>query len=384
MLFFSHLQTAVNLLQAYQGEEPFHLFIKKYFKAHPQHGSRDRRSIMHLCYGAFRLGKSAQDRSLEEQVLTGYFLCNQSPAALLDKLKPGWNNKIKEPLYQKLGLVEPPIDLSQIFPWKDELSASVDHQQLILSYFQQPLVFLRVRPGKEGLVRPLLENISHEWIDQSCVAVENNTRLSELLPLNSAVVVQDRSSQALGQLLKMVPAKPKLSVWDCCAASGGKTLLVADQWPDAQIAVSDIRPAILKNLEVRMQEAGVKLMNKWVIDLAAEKPSLPANVFDLIVADVPCTGSGTWGRNPEQLFYFEQKKITEYADLQARLLQTATRRLKPGGYLLYSTCSLFHQENEDQINALVKEGDWTLIRQELFAGYGHRADSLFGALLQRS
>ena len=70
----------------------------------------------------------------------------------------------------------------------------------------------------------------------------------------------------------------------------------------------------------------------------------------MIIADVPCTGSGTWGRTPEQLYYFEDRKIEEYASLQKQIVTNVISHLAPGGYFLYITCSVFKKENEEAID----------------------------------
>ena len=101
------------------------------------------------------------------------------------------------------------------------------------------------------------------------------------------------------------------------------------------------------------------------------------------MADVPCTGSGTWSRTPEWLRYFDKEQIAEYAALQFCIVKNIIPFLSQGGYLIYSTCSVFKQENEAQVAALIKAFDLTLITSGMIRGYTHKADTMYGALLQK-
>jgi 16S rRNA (cytosine967-C5)-methyltransferase len=106
--------------------------------------------------------------------------------------------------------------------------------------------------------------------------------------------------------------------------------------------------------------------------------------FDLIIADVPCTGSGTWSRTPEQLYFFEERKTSEYAVLQKKIMTTVIPKLKPGGHLLYVTCSVFKKENEEMIRYIQDSFKLELVSLELMKGYDKKADTMFAALLKTS
>src|SRR5437588_12163657 len=121
MKYFSHLNTAVQLLQQYNGKAPFGIFIKQYFSAHKKHGSKDRKNISHLCYCGFRTGKALQHLSIEEQIQTGLFLCSNEPNEILQHLKPEWNEMVHLSLKEKFSILNIPSSLFNVFPWKDEL-----------------------------------------------------------------------------------------------------------------------------------------------------------------------------------------------------------------------------------------------------------------------
>ena len=144
------------------------------------------------------------------------------------------------------------------------------------------------------------------------------------------------------------------------------------------LTVSDVRPSIIANLKKRFAEAGIKNYNAFVADAVTASPNTK---FDLIIADVPCSGSGTWARTPEQLSFFKESQVDDYTALQIAIAANAIKYLEPGGYLLYITCSVFKKENELQVEKLLAMG-MQLVEQEVLKGYSENADSMFVALLR--
>ncbi|HUP11305.1 MAG TPA: hypothetical protein VM187_03820, partial [Niastella sp.] len=115
MKYFSHLNTAMQLLQQYNGSQPFGSFIKQYFSQHKKYGSKDRKNISQLCYAFFRLGKALPQLPSEERILTGLFLCSSGPNDLLQHLKTEWNNQVQLPIEDKLQLLGHPFTLNDLF-----------------------------------------------------------------------------------------------------------------------------------------------------------------------------------------------------------------------------------------------------------------------------
>jgi 16S rRNA (cytosine967-C5)-methyltransferase len=105
--------------------------------------------------------------------------------------------------------------------------------------------------------------------------------------------------------------------------------------------------------------------------------------IDFIIADVPCSGSGTWARTPEQLKFFHQEKIAQYALLQQQIVSNAIPSLAKGGYLLYITCSVFKKENEENVNFIQKNLNLELLKSDYLKGYQMQADTLFAALFRK-
>lgn len=383
--YHAYLKKAVAILRAYKGQEPFSVFCKHQFSLDRKMGSTDRRWVRHYCYAYFRLGKSFSSAEIEEKILLGLFLCSKKEDPLLAQERPEWNSLITHSPGEKLTLIKQESLIDQVFPYNDWLSASLKDSQWAFSLWEQPALFIRLRPGKEQSVRDALQkqSISFDEIGKSTLRLPATTSLNTWPGLNRDFVIQDLSSQQVGSILSILSDKAIKNCWDCCAGSGGKTLLAYDLLGNIAFTVSDKRASILHQLENRLAQADIATYRSYVLDLTKPLSASFSENFSLVWADAPCSGSGTWSRTPEQLFYFEPSTIVTLQQLQRSILSTVLQRLQPGGYLLYSTCSVFRQENEEQVEWLVNEMGLSCLRQQLFDGSAHQADSLFAALLQK-
>lgn len=322
----------------------------------------------------------------------GLFLCSTESNEILQLLKPEWNDKANLPLTEKYVLLPPQFSLANVFPWHDELSGEIEFEGLSKSFFVQPDVFLRLRPGKGKTVKQKLQaaGILFNAVSGSCLALPNSSRLDDLLELNEEAVVQDYSSQRVGELLSIVNSMAAgASVWDCCAASGGKSIMAKDVFGNIKLTVSDVRESILHSLKKRFAQAGIKKYKSVVADLSGistlpdQHPIVDGSPYDLIICDAPCTGSGTWSRTPEQVYYFEKNAICKYAALQKQIVSNAIPYLQAGGYLLYITCSVFKKENEEVVDFIKTTFSLEQVKMEVFKGYDLKADTMFAALLQK-
>jgi 16S rRNA (cytosine967-C5)-methyltransferase len=401
MKYFSHLNTAVQLLQQYNGSQPFGSFIKQHFSQHKKYGSKDRKNISQLCYAFFRLGKALPQLPAEERIVTALFLCSHEPNELLQHLKPEWHSQTHLPLPEKLQLVNNDqrpsgqvLTMYDLFPWRDALSDGIEYEQFCASFFTQPDLFLRLRPGAAPIVQNKLQQagIPFREMGPSCVALPNASKIDTVIETDKEAVIQDLSSQRIGELMELIRdsmsrsstfAKASVNTWDACAASGGKSILAHDLFHRIDLTVSDVRKSILINLEKRFAAAGIKNYKAFIADLSNSSLTIHHSPFDIIITDVPCSGSGTWSRTPEQLYYFEPQQIDRYSALQKKIVGNAIPHLKPGGFLLYCTCSVFSKENEEVAQFIQEQHSLQLIQSVLFTGYDKKADTLFGAVFQK-
>jgi 16S rRNA (cytosine967-C5)-methyltransferase len=137
-------------------------------------------------------------------------------------------------------------------------------------------------------------------------------------------------------------------IWDTCAAPGGKTLILAHRHPGTHLLATDANPRRLQALTTRLQASAPQTRT-----LHADATALPTSegLFDLILCDVPCSGTGTLSRNPEIRHRLQPSDLARQATRQREILTAALTRLAPGGHLLYSTCSLEPEENEQVVAA---------------------------------
>ena len=390
MKFDNLLRYAVRILAAYKWEIPLAGWLKNYFRENPQMGSRDRKQVSEMVYCFFRLGHSLKNISPEERILAGLFLSNPEQEPILEYLQPDWHAQVGLPLREKLDILSkkhPDFDVLEIFPWQNALSAGIDHRSYCLSFLAKPRLFIRVRPGQEQVLTAKLKNQGLELRDADpggelpfrTFSFAGGTKLDNLFLLNREAVIQDLSSQRTALVLKP-DGKKEFEAWDCCAGSGGKSILLADLYPGCHLTVSDIRETILKNLSIRFTDAGIRPTHLFQADLT-DQNDLPRQSFNFITADLPCTSSGTWSRSPEALYYFDPQSITTYRQRQEKILSNVCTRLKPGGTLVYITCSVFTDENEKVVSGLLESGSMKLEQQELICGYEKQADSMFAARL---
>jgi 16S rRNA (cytosine967-C5)-methyltransferase len=322
-------------------------------------------------------------------MLLAAFLLNDQPGPLLAKLHPQFNENIHLPLNEKLEFAGLHFKPEDIFPWYHLLSEGINGDDYSLSMLRQPGLFLRIRPGFAGNVTEKLKELgwAYSLENENALRLTNSQPVEKYFNVNRELVIQDLNSQEVGNVIKRVFKDHHFSpsgVWDCCAASGGKSIMLYDLYPGIQITVSDIRQTILKNLETRFMEAGIKPKGKFVADLSVPKPGKTFGSFSFILADVPCSGSGTWARTPEQLYYFEEGIIEKYSQKQKAILRQLVFSLKEGGWLVYITCSVFKKENEEVVEQLISESGLELVYQTLLNGTKKAADSMFLAILRKS
>jgi 16S rRNA (cytosine967-C5)-methyltransferase len=398
MKFDNQLRHATAIIDAYKGEMPLHAWLKIFFRDNKQMGSRDRKLLSTLVYGYYRLGHSIRSMPTDERIITALFLCGAVPGDFLQYFRDDWNERITLPLSEKIAFFQSQPEgagfhVTDIFPWKDELSPGIDHEAFCLSFLRQPDLFLRIRPGYQQAVLqklaaiypanprtelPLLSSAAPSRV--LSLRLPNGFNVEDHFTPDLEVVIQDYSSQRLADIF---PPTDPVSFWDACAASGGKSILAHDLYPEMAITVSDIRDSILHNLRNRFRIAGIKKYDAFTADLTRETPPAAAATAGLILADVPCTGSGTWSRTPEELCFFNPAKILRYSIMQQQILTHIASGLAPGTRLIYSTCSVFKKENEDIAGFLQENFGLEQDKMENIKGYDLQADTMFAARFRR-
>lgn len=156
---------------------------------------------------------------------------------------------------------------------------------------------------------------------------------------------QDEGSQLVAEI-----AGQGDKILDCCAAPGGKTLVIAERNPDAKIVACDASPQRLENLRKRLASFGERIECR-LADAAALANEA---VYDLVLVDAPCSGTGTLGRNPEIRYRLRLEDLTRQAERQTAILRAALRAARSGGRIVYSTCSLEPEENKTVVAEVLR------------------------------
>ncbi len=381
-----HIKTAENICINYTGSLPLQHELKNYFSKNKKHGSRDRKIISHLCYTYFRLGKALLSLSFRERLLVALFLCEENIDKWSSLFNKDYIEQHSDSLEDRIAFIQKKykaFSLEDVFAFHDHIGG-IDKKAFVQSVFAQPLTYLRTRPGTNEKVIAALENngITFFEIEKNTLALRQGAHLQDVIKLNKDAVIQDLSSQKTAMFFTLTNKDQIKAVWDCCAASGGKTILAYDYFRPTKMMMSDIRESIIANLKKRLKEAGVPYQKVFIADLT--QPIDIDEKFDLVICDAPCTGSGTWARMPEQLSYFKEEKINEYALRQSAIMEHIYPHIASGGYLFYITCSVFELENESRISFLQERfPDLQRVQSGYIIGYHTKADTMYAALLKK-
>jgi 16S rRNA (cytosine967-C5)-methyltransferase len=380
----NQLKTFQRILGEYPADTPLGKFLPGFYRQNKQMGSTDRKVAGRLIYNYFRLGKALPNLNAEDRLMVAEFLCNTQTNSFLQHFKPDWAACIGFSIEEKIAIVKnlyPSFKLEDVFPWSAQLSAEIDRNAFLKSFFVQPDLYIRVQKGFEAQVKAELTKAEISFKDEgnNCLSMPNGTRLDAIFPKQHRFEIQDYSSQQTAGFFK---SEKWDSWWDACAASGGKSLLLHSLQPDIKLVVSDIRESILANLDERFQQAGLRKYQKKLIDLTQNNEQVLYNYeFDGIILDAPCSGSGTWGRTPEMISQFDFQRAEFFKRLQQSIIVNVVKHLKPGKPIIYITCSAFKAENEDAVNFMTKELGLLLEEMQVLKGYERKADTMFVARL---
>ena len=211
------------------------------------------------------------------------------------------------------------------------------------------------------------------------------------------VEIQDEGSQLIALLLG---ARPEMRVLDWCAGAGGKTLAIAAVMGNrGHVVACDVSAPRLEGAVRRLRRAGAHNVERHLVTPGDKWAKRRAGSFDRVLVDAPCTGTGTWRRNPDARSRLAPTDLAELLPKQARILEDASRLVRPGGRLVYATCSLLPAENEAQVAAfLARHADFAALPlAEAWEGeppcagpylsltpLAHGTDGFFAAVLVRA
>lgn len=340
-----------------------------------------------MVYSYYRCAKGLSDElSLAEKIAVCLFLCGTENRHALSFVDENLRDSVSLSIEVKAQLLaEKSISFrhENIFPFDIDFSEGISNDEWIMSLLQQPGLFIRLRKD-QGKTKAILKehNIPFDEINNDCLSLPNGAAIDKILPPDT-YVVQDLSSQTTGTYFH--PQKGE-RWYDCCSGAGGKSLLLKDIEPNVQLTVSDKRDTILHNLKERFKLYGHKLPEAIVADVsnaAQIQEKLGSRQFDNIICDVPCSGSGTWARTPEQAYFFDAEKVTQFHQLQTSIAVNAAKYLKARSNLFYITCSVFAAENEKVVTEIANSTGLQIKSMQLINGISKHADCMFISILEK-
>ncbi len=322
-----------------------------------------RRRLLRLSHAWFRWGAvMPADMGFSEKLswsaaLEGLPLPGGKPRGLTP---PDWNSWTLPPVSRRLDwlgmqLMElRGLKAEQFLPaWlADALPATRKRQALAEALLMPPGLWIRSRVGAAELRAGLeskVEILRPHPVLENCWSVRSEADLYYMEAYQRGdFVIQDPASQAIGLLCGALPGE---RWWDMCAGAGGKTLHLCDAMAGKGVVIAtDTHEKRLKELRRRLSLAGRHNLEVqlWTGDRAPKGP-----LFDGVLVDAPCSNSGTLRRNPD-LWRRQSVQLDELRELQSRLLNLAAPRVKPGGRLVYATCSLLPCENEEVVELFLQ------------------------------
>jgi len=386
MIPAARLQAVIEILEGLDdkpAEQPAEQVVNDYLRQRRYIGSKDRRGFTAITYDVLRhrariggwMERGAGSAASPRQQLLAYLaLCSRENAETFNQLFDG-SRYAPAPLSEEEAAVAarlddpalrdaaPPAWVAHEVPqWlmpKLEAAfgeAAADEAEALL---QEAPIDLRVNTllGTREKARAALaeEGIATEATPLSPVGlrVDGRRALRASQTFNAGLVeLQDEGSQLAALLCD---ARPGMAVADVCAGAGGKTLaLAAAMEGRGRLLAMDVEQARLDRSALRLKRAGAAFVERRAAkDLAADKSLHGA--FDRVLIDAPCSGTGAWRRHPDARWRLTPDDLESYRILQREVLLKAAALVKPGGRLIYVTCSLLPEENRAQADAFLSE-----------------------------
>ena len=388
----AQVAAAIELLAAIAADgRPADAVAGYYFKTRRYIGSKDRRTISIRVWGALRrrarLGWWLNEIGVEdfprERVLADLVLTEHLDEPAIKALFSGEKNAPEKLTAEDRKLIEQlkakdlfnhamPAWVRAEFPeWIEprltELFGEDLPREMALMREEAP-VDLRVNTlatDRDSALGALAkEGLKAEPTALSPIGLRLPSRVAltaQDLFKDGLVEVQDEGSQLVALL---TDAQPGQTVLDLCAGAGGKTLALAAAMKNkGRLFACDTHSGRSERAVQRLRRAGVHNVTRHVLEGEGDKwLKRQKGSFDRVLVDAPCSGSGTWRRNPDAKWRLQESSLTELAALQGKILTQAAGLVKPGGRLVYATCSLLPEENERQVETfLAAHPDFTVI-----------------------
>ena len=349
----ARVQSAIDLLDevivaARDGGPAADVIARSFFKARRYAGSKDRRAVRDLAWNAIR--RWGDRPTSGRAAMLGLAAEQPELAALFDGDGHG---------PPSIGADEQVASGRTIPGWLVKRFAAPVRRDLDALLERAPLD-LRVNRLKAERAEVLeeLAALDAEVVEAAPDALrlpEGSDVLSTAVYQDGRVEIQDLGSQLICQASG---ARPGMTVLDLCAGAGGKTLALAALMENrGRLIAADTDRRRLGQLPGRAERAGASIAETLLLDPGKEVEALAGltGACDLVLVDAPCSGTGTWRRNPETRWRLSPKRLEAVVALQARLLGIAARMVAPGGKLVYAVCSLLDEEGKDQLERFLTE-----------------------------
>ncbi len=335
-------------IEAVAAGRPLDVHLAGVFRAHREYGARDRRLFGDALFALFRWRGALDALGLTDpgaRLAVAWALDDRPPHPVLDQL--GADGDAALPLHLDAARALPvdvlAPDWLRAALWYPPAVAPQRHfQQVVRSLQQRPPTWLRCRPGQLARIRQACSDAGGQPFPYP--RLPDALGLGQSIPLAAlhqatagGFEVQDVASQAVGLLCA---AQSGEQWWDVCAGAGGKTLHLADRvGRGGRVLATDVRPAALEELARRARAAGCRNIHT---DLAPAAP--PPGSCHGVLVDAPCSGVGTWSRNPDLRWRTVDTEPAAKAVVQGELLERAAAAVRPGGRLVYAVCTITEAE----------------------------------------
>lgn len=346
----ARVQAAIELLDeiivaARDGGAAADTIIARYFKARRYAGSKDRRFVADLVYRVIR--RSGERPASGRAAMIG--LAESDPAldALLDGSPYGAAPRREGEQGTPPSLLPGWIG-AHLAPLVDE-----GEQAALLERARLDIRVNRLKADGSTVRAEFPEAIAVDGVPFALRLPEGTNVEQSSAYAQGLIEVQDAGSQLIAQ---MCNARPGMTVIDLCAGAGGKTLaLAADMAGEGSIIAADTSRARLSRLPDRARRAGADLIETLLLDIRREADSLSrfTGKADVVLIDAPCSGTGTWRRNPEARWRLTPDRLDRLVAEQARILDLAAPLVMPGGRLVYAVCALADAEGREQIDGFL-------------------------------